>query len=149
VSRVARELGLTFETVLAQQTPEMKLRFVEEATRKRQVLMVGDGVNDAASLSAASVGIAMHGGAEASLAAADVFSQREGLEHVTALVEGSRRALRVIRQNLGFSVAYNAVAAALAMGGWIHPLIAAVLMPLSSLTVLTNAMRTRYFNDRN
>ena len=109
------------------------------------VVMVGDGVNDAAAMARATVGIAVRGGAEASLAVADVYLSRPGLAPLDELMAGSERTLRVIRRNIAFSLAYNVAGAALAMGGWINPLIAAILMPASSLTVVLASWRSRTF----
>jgi Cu2+-exporting ATPase len=147
VDRVAGELDVPFEVTLGGQSPEQKLHFVESVRQNTTVYMVGDGVNDAAALAAAHVGIAVHGGAEASLAAADVFATKSGLSPILALVRGAHRTLRVIRRNLAFSLLYNLTAAGLAVAGLITPLLAAVLMPLSSLTVLLNSLRSRTFED--
>jgi Cu2+-exporting ATPase len=98
--------------------------------------MVGDGVNDAAAIAAATVGVGVHGGAEASLATADIFLTTPGLAPLVELVTGARRTMRVIRRNIAFSLLYNVVGASLAIAGVINPLIAAVMMPLSSLTVV-------------
>ncbi len=146
VDHVVHELGVDFELARGGQTPEQKLEFVELARKEGTVYMVGDGVNDAAALAAASVGIAVHGGAEASLAAADVFSTKDGLSPLSLLVDGARGTMGVIRQNLVFSLLYNLTAAGLAVAGLITPLAAAVLMPLSSLTVLSNSLRQKTFD---
>ena len=144
---VVHQLGVNFELVRGEQSPEDKLAFVEQHTQRGEpIFMVGDGVNDAGALAAADVGIAVRGGAEASLAAASVFSTEPGLYPVLRLAIGSRRTLAVIRRNMLFSLSYNVVAASLALAGWVTPLLAAVLMPLSSLTVLMSSLRSRTFN---
>jgi Cu2+-exporting ATPase len=126
-------------------SPEEKLAAVRDAARRQPVVMVGDGVNDAAALAAATVGVAVRGGAEASLAAADVFLARGGLDGLVELAQGARRTMTVIRRNLAVSLVYNVLGASLAMAGVINPLVAAVLMPLSSLTVVTLSFRSRTF----
>lgn len=145
VQAVAAELGVPLEFARGGVTPEEKLAFVEGARAGRRVFMVGDGINDAAALSAASVGIAVHGGAEASLAAADVFLRRAGVAPVVELARGAKRTLHVIRRGLGFSLLYNGVGVGLALAGVLNPLIAAILMPLSSLTVITSSFRSKTF----
>jgi Cu2+-exporting ATPase len=145
VAETARRLGLDPSSCRGGVLPEEKLAAVEAAARQGTVVMVGDGVNDAAALSAATVGVGVHGGAEASLAAADVFLTRPGLAAVADLVEGARRTVRVIRRNLIFSLCYNVVGAGLAIAGHINPLLAALLMPLSSITVVTSSFRSRTF----
>lgn len=148
VAAVGRSLGLDPADVRGGVPPEEKLAVVAAAAKSGPVIMVGDGVNDAAALAAATVGVAVHGGAEASLAAADVYLGRPGLAPIADLILASRRTMGVIRRNFAASIFYNAVAAALAMTGILSPLIAAFLMPISSLTVLTLSFRTRTFGDR-
>jgi Cu2+-exporting ATPase len=145
VKRVGERLGVDSSDCTGDATPEEKLHAVEEAMQHGPVVMVGDGVNDAAALAAASVGVAVRGGAEASLEAADVSLSRQGVAPVADAIEGSERAMRVIRRNLRVSLAYNVVCASCAMVGLIHPLLAAVLMPLSSITVITLSYRSRTF----
>ncbi|MCP9874712.1 heavy metal translocating P-type ATPase [Synechococcus sp. Cruz CV-v-12] len=149
VASAARELGIAPERAEGGVMPEAKLQRVTEAARNGPVAMVGDGVNDAAALAAATVGIAVRGGAEASLAAADVYLSRAGLTPIAELLGASRRTLGVIRISLGASLFYNVVAASLAMTGLLNPLIAAILMPVSSLTVLTLAFKARTFGPTN
>jgi Cu2+-exporting ATPase len=144
VGSIGRRLGLGPEDCRGGVSPEGKLRAVEGESAG-SVVMVGDGVNDAAALAGATVGIAVHGGAEAALAAADVFIARPGIARVADLLDGAGRAMRTVRRNLVLSLCYNAAGAALAMAGLINPVVAAVLMPLSSITVIAHSYRARSF----
>jgi Cu2+-exporting ATPase len=145
VADVGERLGFPRETLQGDASPEEKLAVIERLTSKGPVVMVGDGVNDASAIARASVGIGVRGGAEASLAAADVYLVRPGLGPLVDLVEGAGRTLHVIRRNIAFSLAYNLVGAGLAMTGVINPLIAAIMMPASSLTVVLASWRSRTF----
>ena len=142
---VARRLEIEPERVWSEVLPERKLALVQAAVAARGngkgcVVMVGDGVNDAAALAAADVGVAVRGGAEASLAAADVYLSKPGLASLHDTIISARKTLSIIRMNLCLSLAYNVVAGGLTIAGMMHPLIAAILMPLSSLTVVTFTM---------
>ncbi len=143
---VGRTLGFAAHDVYGAMSPEQKLALVESLRSEgHEVVMVGDGVNDAAAIVAASVGVGVHGGAEACLANADVFLTRPGLRPLQELIEGAERTAAVIRRNFAFSLAYNVIGASLAIAGLLTPLIAAVLMPLSSLTVVIASWRGRTF----
>ncbi len=146
VRATARQLGVDLADAVGGAAPEEKLRRVEEARARGTVVMVGDGVNDAAAIAAATVGVGVHGGAEASMSAADVYLSRPGLAPLVELVEGSRRTMLVIRNNIIFSIAYNLLGATLALFGVLDPLIAAVLMPMSSLSVVFSSWRGRTFD---
>lgn len=148
VSAAARAVGLDEASEAeAQVLPEEKLIAVRRAAAGgtargggATTVMVGDGVNDAAALAAADVGIAVHGGAEASLAAADIYIASPGLAPVAELAAAARKTMRVIRRNLGVSLSYNLLAGVLAATGVMTPLLAAIIMPISSATVLSLAV---------
>ncbi len=134
VARVAASIGVEPGHAQGGLYPEDKLAAVQAAVGP--VMMVGDGVNDAAALAAADVGVALRGGARASLAAAPVVIRDGKLKGVLELTRTARHTRRVIIRNFVISISYNVVAVALAMAGSITPLIAAALMPTSGLTVL-------------
>jgi P-type Cu2+ transporter len=146
VQAVGAALGLPAERCHGGLSPEDKVHAVEAGKRTAPVFMVGDGVNDAAALSAATVGIAVHGGAEASLAAADVYLGRPGIAALVEVFTGATRTLSVIRRCLAVSLGYNVVAAALAVTGVVNALQAAILMPMASFTVLGMALWLRTFD---
>lgn len=149
VSRVGQQLGIRAEDCRGGLTPEEKLEVVRASRRDSTVVMIGDGANDAAALAAADVGIAVRGGAEVSLQAAPVFVSSGRLTTIHNLVVGARRTNRVIYAMFAASLSYNILAVALAMAGWISPLAAALLMPISSVSVLAIVLGARTFKESN
>lgn len=145
VQSVGGALGFSPDACAGGASPEDKVATVERARGDGTVVMVGDGINDAAAMAVASVGIGVHGGAEACLATADIYLTQPGLDPLVQLVTGATRTMRVIRRNLAFSLVYNVIGASFAVAGVLNPLIAAILMPASSLTVVVASWRSRTF----
>lgn len=147
VAAVGAALGFADGERTAAATPEQKLAAVTSRRREAPgpVVMVGDGVNDAAAIAAADVGIGVHGGAETSLATADVHLAAPGVEPLVRLVDGAARTMAIIRRNMAWALIYNAAGVALAMSGHLDPLVAAVMMPASSLTVVLSSWLGRSF----
>ncbi|MDX1419913.1 MAG: HAD-IC family P-type ATPase, partial [Rubricoccaceae bacterium] len=148
VAVVARRLGIAPERAHGGVSPEAKRDAVAALRAEgHTVLMAGDGVNDAAALAAADVGVAVGGGATASLVAADVFLTRPGLAPLTDLFDGGAATMRTIRRALGFALVYNLAGATAAIAGLVTPLVAAVAMPVSSLLVVALAVLQPSFRD--
>jgi Cu2+-exporting ATPase len=140
VAALARRVGIA--DARAEQSPEAKFAALRAlAAAGRKVLMVGDGINDAPSLAAAEVSVSPGSAATLTQNAADVVLQGRGLWGAFALWHTARQAARAIRVNFALSIAYNFVAVPLAMAGVMTPLIAALFMSASSITVMLNAMR--------
>jgi Cu2+-exporting ATPase len=145
VCRVGEALAIPAWRCRGGITPEHKAAAVVAAREHGPVVMVGDGVNDAAAMAAASAGIAVSGAAEIAIEAADVYVRSGSIHAIAEIASGARDTLAAIRRNLKFSLVYNLFAGTLAATGVIHPLIAAAVMPLSSLTVLASSLRSRAF----
>lgn len=143
-ARAAAVIGVDPESADGACSPERKMELVQSIAA-RPVVMVGDGVNDLPAMAAADVGIAVRQGAQATVARADVALTGGGLAQVSALVDGARRTMRTVHVNFAISLAYNLLGGALAVTGTISPLVAAILMPLSGLTVTAVALRMPRF----
>lgn len=148
VAAVADTVGLPRARAHGEVSPEVKRAIVEAARKDGAVAMVGDGVNDAPALAAATCGIAVSGAAEVAIEAADVYLREPAITAIADTAAGARATLATIRRSLKLSLAYNIVAGTLAVTGVIHPLIGALLMPLSSASVLVSSLRSRAFGGR-
>lgn len=144
VAHLAHRLGIPPSHAHGGVSPEAKRHRVEMLQDGgRHVMVVGDGVNDAAALRQADVGVAVGGGSTASLVAADVFLTRTGLAPVLAAMASGATAIRTVRRALTVSLAYNALGAGAAIAGLVTPLVAAIAMPVSSLLVVGIALSQR------
>jgi Cu2+-exporting ATPase len=136
---VAGRLGIE---AIAEATPVEKREVVARLqSAGRRVLFAGDGINDAPALGQADVGAAMGRGTDVTMESADVVLVRDDLRLLAELVRRSRAAYAVIRQNVFWALAYNAIAIPLAMAGVLHPIVAAAAMAASSLFVVGNSLR--------
>jgi Cd2+/Zn2+-exporting ATPase len=138
--RIGRELGISCEAKLL---PEEKVMKVKDWRKKgRVVAMVGDGVNDAPALAAADIGIAMGAvGTDVAIETADIALMTDELEKIPMVIRLSRKALRVIKENLVFAIVFNTVLVLLSAQGWVTMILGAIMHQVSSLLVILNSMR--------
>lgn len=153
---IARRVGLTSEQVIADVLPADKERHVRELqVAGSKVAMVGDGINDSPALARADVGLAIGTGADIAKEGADVVLMRSDLMDVARAIELSRATIRNIKQDLFWALFYNGIGIPLAAGvffpltGWqLSPMFGAAAMSLSSVCVVTNALRLRTFKPK-
>ena len=144
VRQIAAELGMASDAAFGQQLPQQKLAFVQQLQRDGAVvMMVGDGINDAAALQSADVSFAMGAGAAVAHAHADAVLLSDHLSLVVDAADTARRTMTVIRQNLAWALLYNAAAIPAAAFGLLDPWLSGIGMSVSSAVVVLNALRLR------
>ena len=141
---VASTVGIDSEHVVSAAMPETKLQIVEKLKAEgRCVLMIGDGINDAAALTAADLSMAMGTGTDTAISSADITLMNSGLGSVISALKLSQKTLKIIRLNMGWALIYNVIGLPIAALGLLTPLYAAGAMALSSLFVVTNSLRIK------
>jgi len=141
---IARTVGIKGENVIARALPEEKLARVNALKAAgHTVLMIGDGINDAAALAAADLSMAMGTGTDTAISSADITLMRSELMSAVDALNLSKRTLRTIKSNLGWAFAYNVIGLPIAAAGLLTPMYAAAAMAVSSLFVVTNSLRIK------
>lgn len=143
VSSVAKSLNIHESNALGNLLPEDKLNIIKSDPNVK--VMVGDGLNDALAMRASDISVGVRGGIESTIEAVDIFIPTRGIEGFIALIRGSEIMAKTINYTISASLAYNIIGASLAVFGYVTPLVAAILMPISSLTVILIASFQKYF----
>ncbi|MCY7409296.1 MAG: cation-translocating P-type ATPase [Chitinophagales bacterium] len=141
---VANQLGV--DQFYAEQLPEGKLEIIEKLRKEGTVVMVGDGINDAPALAAATIGVSMSGATQAAIDSAQIILLHNDLSLLPEAIKISKHTLLTIKQNLFWAFFYNSLAIPVAAFGFLKPIIAALSMAFSDVVVIGNSLRLRIKN---
>ncbi len=143
-ANVASAVGIDSAHVVSHATPETKLEIVQRLKSEgHTVLMIGDGINDAAALTAADLSMAMGTGTDTAINSADITLMQTGLNNVIEALKLSTKTIKIIRLNMGWALIYNVIGLPIAAAGLLTPLYAAAAMAASSVLVVTNSLRIK------
>jgi Cu+-exporting ATPase len=143
-ANVASAVGIDSAYVISHATPETKLEIVQRLKSEgHTVLMIGDGINDAAALTAADLSMAMGTGTDTAINSADITLMQTGLNNVIEALKLSTKTIKIIRLNMGWAFIYNVIGLPIAAAGLLTPLYAAAAMAASSVLVVTNSLRIK------
>ncbi len=137
VRQVAHKLQIPLENAFSEETPERKSEIVRERGRS---MMIGDGLNDAGALSSSDAGVAIQGSVGESMKVSDAYIIENDLFTILTLIDHGTVIRETVRRNTAFSIAYNVAGGVFALMGFINPLAAAVLMPLSSVLLIASSL---------
>ncbi len=140
---IGSKVGIQIDRIYASATPEDKLNFISSLQANGKVLMIGDGINDAAAIAQSDFSIAMGSGTDTAIAAADVTLIRPSLIAAIDAISISKKTVKIIKSNLGWAFFYNIAAIPIAATGNLSPMYAAAAMSLSSLFVVLNSLRIK------
>lgn len=151
---IANSVGI--DTVIANVMPQDKTKVIKDLIKDgNNVMMVGDGINDAPSLATANIGVSVNGGTDIAADSSDVILMNDNLERIVSLIYISKKTIRNIKQNLFWAFFYNVCMIPIAIGLFrsfdivMNPMIAGFAMTISSLTVVFNALRLKRWKEKN
>jgi Cu+-exporting ATPase len=141
-TEVAKELGI--KKVFSEQLPADKARVIQQLKSEGRVIMIGDGINDAPSLTLADVGISFGDASKIAVNSAEVIFLNGGIDSLLKIIRTGKLTFQTIRQNLFWAFAYNIIAIPVAAAGFLSPMVAALSMAFSDVIVIGNSIRLKF-----
>jgi Cu2+-exporting ATPase len=143
VNSIADALNIERDHAIGELFPEQKSAILSED--KKANCMIGDGLNDAPAMKQSDISVGLRGGIEATIEVASLYISSGSLADLLDLLKASKKTISVIQNNITYAIAYNIVGGSLAVSGYVNPIVAAILMPLSSLTIISYSLLIKTF----